>query len=297
MAGSEAEAVREARAQGIRPGALSALLEELVQAPGGASSQWDRALRPGAVIGRFELVRELGRGGFGVVYEARDRELGRAVAFKAIVGGERPDVGEERLLAEADAAARLSHPNIVTLYDAGRSEHGPFLVLELLRGRTLAARLTAGRLGVRETLRVAVAVARGIAHAHARGVVHRDLTPGNVFLCDDGQVKVLDLGMAHAFGRRKIRGGTPAYVAPEGWRGAPEDERSDVYGLGVVLYECLTGELPHAADEGRSAAGRPAPALEVAAAPALGDLVARMVAPDPVDRPRDGAEVLAALLA
>jgi eukaryotic-like serine/threonine-protein kinase len=298
VAASEAEAIREARAQGIRPGALSALLEELVQAPGGsAPSAWERALRPGAVVGRFELVRELGRGGFGVVYEARDRELGRAVAFKAIVEGERPHVREERLLAEADAAARLSHPNIVTLYDAGRSEHGPFLVLELLRGRTLAARLAAGRLGLRETLRVAVAVARGVAHAHAHGVVHRDLTPGNVFLCDDGQVKVLDLGMAHAFGRRKLRGGTPAYVAPEAWRGAPEDERSDVYGLGAVLYECLTGELPHAADRGRTDAGRPAPALDVPGAPALGDLVGRMLAPDPVDRPRDGAEVLAALLA
>jgi serine/threonine protein kinase len=168
---------------GIRPGALSELIQELVRSPvdqPGAS--WERVLRSGQVFGRYELVREIGRGGFGVVWEALDRELGREVAFKAVGPGGSPDLREERLLREAESAARLSHPNIVTLLDVGRSEQGPYLVLELLRGETLAARLHQGPLTVREALRIALEVAKGLAHAHEQGVVHRDLTPGNVFL-------------------------------------------------------------------------------------------------------------------
>ncbi len=278
------------------PGALSALLKELVGTPSASGSAWESALRPGAVVGRFELVRELGRGGFGVVYEARDTLLGRSVAFKAVKAGRDPASSEERLLREAEAAARLAHPNIVTLHDVGSTEYGPYLVLELLRGRTLAQRLEQGPLTVREALRVAVEVAKGLAHAHGQGVIHRDLTPGNVFLCDDGQVKVLDLGMAHAFRRRKLDGGTPAYMAPEQWRGAPEDERTDVFALGVVLYRMLSGQLPV---EGEGDAWLDAkhalPTIEVADLPALGPLVARMLSRDPVDRPRDAGEVLAAL--
>ena len=159
---------------------------------------------------------------------------------------------EERLLCEAETAARLSHPNIVTLFDAGRAPQGPYLVMELLRGCTLARRPDPGPLPLREALRIAIEVAKGLAHAHAHGVVHRDLTPGNIFLCEDGQVKVLDLGLAHAFGHRKIDGGTPSYMAPEQRRGAPEDERTDVFAMGVILVEMLTGELPFPADGGKS---------------------------------------------
>ncbi len=286
------------RAERPRPGALSALLEELVGTSGAASgSAWESALRPGAVIGRFELVRELGRGGFGVVYEARDKVLGRSVAFKAVRAGHHA-ASEDRLLREAEAAARLAHPNIVTLHDVGRSEHGPYLVLELLRGRTLAQRLEQGSLTLREALRIVVEVARGLAYAHGQGVIHRDLTPGNIFLCDDGQVKVLDLGMAHAFGRRKIEGGTPSYMAPEQWRGAPEDERTDVFALGVVLYRMLSGELPFEVEGDRGLVPKhAAPPIEVPDMPAAGDLVARMLSLDPVDRPRDAGEVLDALTA
>ncbi|HSB20177.1 MAG TPA: protein kinase [Anaeromyxobacteraceae bacterium] len=258
---------------------------------------WEKWLRPGAVVGRFELVREIGRGGFGVVWEARDRELGRAVAFKAVRAAGPAGRREERLLQEAELAARLSHPNIVTLHDVGRSEHGPYLVLELLRGRTLADALARGALPPREAIRVGVEVAGALAHAHARGVVHRDLKPGNVFLQDQGPAKVLDFGLAHAFGRRKEDGGTPDYMAPEQCRGAPEDERTDVFALGVILYRSLTGELPFA--DGGSAARRfraPA-AVEVPGAPGLGPLLARMLARDPVQRPRDGGEVLEALAA
>ena len=282
-----------ARGAGPPPGAVTALLEELALTPRhNAGSAWEAALSPGAVIGRFELVREIGRGGFGTVWEARDRELQRTVAFKALRVGARPELTEERLRAEAEAAARLAHPNIVTLHDVGRTAQGPYLVLELLRGRTLASRLADGPLPALEAVRVAAAVASGLAHAHAHGVVHRDLTPGNVFLCDDGQVKVLDLGMAHAFGRRKLDGGTAAYMAPEQARGAPEDERTDVFSLGVLLFQMLAGEMPF--PEG-AAPGRRAPALEVAVAPGLGPLVDRMLSLDPVDRPRNASAVLPTL--
>ena len=284
-------------ADGIRPGALSEVLQEVGRQPDPAQGMgWPTALEPGAVIGRFELLREVGQGGFGVVYEARDRELGRLVAFKAVRPGPRRAVREERLLCEAETAARLSHPNIVTLFDAGRAPQGPYLVMELLRGCTLACRPHPGPVLVREALRIAIEVAKGLAHAHAHGVVHRDLTPGNIFLCEDGQVKVLDLGLAHAFGHRKIDGGTPSYMAPEQRRGAPEDERTDVFAMGVILVEMLTGELPFPADGGKSLPeSATAPGVDVPGHPAFSQLVAQMLSIDPVHRPRDAVEVLAAL--
>ena len=289
----------EATEPGAVAGSLSAVLQELARVPeADLGAAWDVWLRPGAVVGRFELVREIGRGGFGVVYEARDRELGRSVAFKAIRAGTRVTLREERLLREAEAAARLSHPNIVTLFDVGRSEHGPYLVLELLRGQTLAEMLEQGPVPEREALRIGAEVAKGLAHAHSQGVAHRDLKPANVFLCEDGQVKVLDFGLAHAFGQRRVDGGTPAYMAPEQWKGAPEDERTDVFALGVLLYRMLAGSLPFPDVLEKAATGpRPAPVLEVPDVPALGHLVGRMLAKDPVQRPRDGSEVLAALSA
>jgi eukaryotic-like serine/threonine-protein kinase len=125
--------------------------------------------------------------------------------------------------------------------------------------------------------------------------VHRDLTPGNVFLCDDGQVKLLDLGMAHMFGRRKLEGGTPAYMAPEQWSGAPEDERTDVFALGVVLYRMLSGELPYSEREGRAARSSPPPPLRIPEEPGLGEYLARMLETDAVRRPRDAGVVLVAL--
>jgi tetratricopeptide (TPR) repeat protein len=267
----------------------------LARAPdAGLGAAWDAWLRPGAVVGRFELVREVGRGGFGVVYEAKDRDLGRSVAFKAVHAGGRTALREERLLREAEAAARLSHPNIVTLHDLGRCEQGPYLVMEMLRGETLEQRLEQGPLPLREAVRIGVEVAKGLAHAHAQGVFHRDLKPGNVFLCEGGQVKVLDFGLAHAFGRRRAEGGTPAYMAPEQWRGAPEDERTDVFALGVILFQMLARELPF--QDGKAIQGaKPAPALDVPKEPALGELIARMLSKDPTRRPRDAGEVLSAL--
>lgn len=278
------------------PTRLSALIREVAGIPEAAlpaAPTWDQVLRPGAVVGRFELLRELGRGGFGVVYEAKDRDDDRLVAFKAVLPGRRVDEAFESLQREAEALARLAHPNIVALYDAGRGEHGPWLSMELLRGQTLSQRLALGPVPLLEAVRIAAEVARGLAHAHAHGVVHRDLSPRNVYLCHDGQVKLLDMGLAHVFGRRRVAGGTPNYVAPEQWRGAPEDERTDVFSLGVMLYRMLAGEYP--SPEGGGTRQQPVALVEVPGAPALGPLVRRMLARDPVERPRDAGAVQEAL--
>jgi hypothetical protein len=276
----------------VIPGAITALLREAFRSPRPPEAGLS-GLRPGMVVGRFELVRKLGRGGFGVVFEAIDRTLGRAVAFKAVRMAGDVDVNAEMLLREAEAAAQLSHPNIVVLHDLGQCEQGPYLVMELLRGRTLVQRIEEGPIPLAEALHLSLEMAKGVAHAHARHVVHRDLKPGNVFLCEDGQVKVLDFGMARMFGRPKVEGGTVAYMAPEQRRGEPEDERTDVFALGVMLHEMLVGVRP---PEAQVSAGS-ADALATAGAGKLSPLVARMLSPDPGERPRDGGEVLAALKA
>ena len=292
--GENVEDRREAQGV-VRAGELSALLKELAGLPLPGPMDWQAGLEAGAVVGRFELVRELGQGGFGVVWEAKDRQLGRRVAFKAVRAGGRRDIREERLLREAEAAARLSHPNIVTLHDVGRTEQGPYLVLELLEGETLSRRLQRdhGRLPAREALRIGIEIAKGVAHAHEHGVVHRDLKPANVYLCEDGRVKVLDFGMAHAFGHRHVHGGTPGYMAPEQLEAGPEDERTDVFAMGAMLFEMLAGRLPYPPRTGRPAPPtQEDPDLAAAAAPALREAVGKMLEQDPVRRPRDGKEVL-----
>ncbi len=267
-------------------GTLTGLLREVMASGEAPESPWEAVLQPGARIGRFELIREIGRGGFGSVWEARDSELKRRVAFKAIRSSS-PATADERALAEAETAAHLSHANIVTLFDVGRCAQGPYLVMELLQGEPLSRRLAREAIGPREALRIATEIARGLAHAHARGVVHRDLTPGNVFLCDGGEVKLLDLGIAQVLGRTGPGGGTPGYMSPERVRGQPEDARSDLYSLGVIVQRMHSGNGP-----GRKRGAR---LPEVPGLPGLPALVARLLTEDPGGRPASGAEVLAAL--
>jgi hypothetical protein len=159
-------------ATGVKPGALTALLEEVAATPEQREAE-PAPLAQGTVIGRFEVLRELGRGGFGVVYEARDRDLGRQVALKIVRPG-RATLEEGKVTREAEAIARLAHANLVTLHDVGRSEHGPYLVFELLRGKTLEERIEDGPLPLQEAVHIATEVARGLAHSHAEGVIHRE---------------------------------------------------------------------------------------------------------------------------
>jgi tRNA A-37 threonylcarbamoyl transferase component Bud32/tetratricopeptide (TPR) repeat protein len=274
---------------------LSALLAEIAAAPDRPPPvDWERRLGPGARVGRFDLVRELGRGGFSIVYEALDTELGRRVAFKALRPSERMrDPSRDDLLRrEAEAVAQLQHPGIVTLHDVGKCEAGPYLILELLRGETLAARLSRGRLSSREAIRVALSVAEALGHAHAHAVLHRDLKPANVFLTSDGAVKMLDFGLARVLGRGGPRySGTPQYMAPEQRCGGPEDARTDLFALGVLLAEMLTRP------SSRRCAGREdVLTVDARDLPFIcRAMVVRLADPDAARRPRDAAEAAAAL--
>ncbi len=285
--------------QGSGPGALSRLLDELARAPqAGPEAVWGKGLRPGEVLDRFEILRELGRGGFGAVYEALDRDLGRKVALKTLrPGRSRDEWADEQLRREAQAAASLSHPGIVTLHEACTCDRGPYLVMELLRGETLEARLSRGPLPPGEAVEVGLQVARALAHVHGHGLVHRDLKPGNVFLGEDGRVKLLDLGLAHLLGRKSSTGGTPAYVAPEQWRGEEVDGRADVFALGAVLFEMVSGRRAFEVKDERSTALDPGPALALGGKVprGLARLVARCLSKEPAGRPTAGAAAEALL--
>ncbi len=294
------------------PEGRSALLQEIVRAASGGPRGPPRALpdarrdvqsaKPlsaGDVVGRFEMLRELGSGGFGVVFEARDRELGRNVAFKTVRPGVRTGQLDAMLLKEAEAAAHLQHENIVSIFDYGQSDHGPYLVLELLRGETLGARLARGPMSVAEAVHVAAQIARALAHAHAAGLLHRDLKPGNVFLAESGRTKVMDLGLASFLGHPVSLSGTPAYMAPEQWRGEAQDGRTDVFALGVTLYEMLEGRRPYDVRDERSTALDPGPEPRLRAPqapPPLKRLVERCIAKDAERRPAGARAVLEELL-
>ena len=259
------------------PGPLSRLLQELAEASGDdALEAWTNELAPGDRVGRFEIRQEVGRGGFGAVYEALDTQLNRVVAVKTLrFSRERRDLSSEWLKREAEAVARLDHPCIVTLFDVGTSDAGPYLVMELLRGRTLAQRIAEGPVPQVEALRIAGEMAKGLAHAHQRGVLHRDLKPANVFLCEDGRVKLLDFGLAHLLGSPEAKGaGTPAYMPPEQARGDDIDARADVYAAAMVLREMLTGR--------REPGGEPLVPKALAAA------LERALSSNREARPRDG---------
>ena len=300
-------------------GDLSKLLAEVAKVPeDDLASSWREPLKAGDKVGRYEIRGEIGRGGFGAVYEAFDTELGRTVALKALKPGRnRHQLSEEWIRKEAEAVAKLDHPAIVTIHDVGTCPAGAYLVMELLRGETLAKRIEKGPLPVDDALRIAEQMAEGLAHAHSRGVLHRDLKPANVFVCEDGRVKLLDFGLAHLLGTDGSSGaGTPAYMAPEQAAGATVDERADVYAAGMVLGEMLTGKRPvertpspapagaAVAETGRSScgsrrAGCRLPRFEFTELGGVPRPVAKVLdaslSEDPAKRPKDGGAWLAKL--
>ncbi|MGA8891943.1 MAG: serine/threonine-protein kinase [Anaeromyxobacteraceae bacterium] len=225
-------------------GDLSRLLEDLAHIPRiPIPDHHLEGLAPGTTVGRFVVHGEIGRGGFGVVYAARDPELGREVALKLLRPGISAVRGEaEWIKAEAEAVARLNHPAIVTIFEAGRSEHGAYLVFELLKGEGLDARMARDAMTGDEVIQIASAITAALDQAHAAGVLHRDLKPVNVFLSEGGGVKVLDFGISQLFDRAATPGsGTPGYMAPEQRDGRTEDARTDLYALGVLLGAMLGG--------------------------------------------------------
>jgi serine/threonine protein kinase len=214
----------------------------------------ERAGAATLLAGRYELGSLLGQGGMGTVRDATDRRLGRRVAVKIL----RADLAEQttarrRFETEAHAAARLTHPNVVMVFDSGEDDGIPFLVMERLPGQTLADELAAGPLSLERVGEVARGILAALAAAHAAGIIHRDIKPGNVLLTEDGHVKVSDFGIAKTVDdvdqtQTAELVATPGYLAPERLAGEPASQRSDLYSVAVLLYETLSGRRPFEGD-------------------------------------------------
>ena len=205
--------------------------------------------------GPYRIVAEIGRGGMGVVYKAEDPRLARFVALKFVAPHHAlgPQEATRRLLAEARAASALDHPNICTIHDVGETGDGRlFFAMAFYQGRTLAKSMDEGTLSIEQAVAVVTQVARGLAHAHQIGVVHRDIKPSNVLVTDDGEAKILDFGLARSelsdLTRPGMRLGTLAYMSPEQARGHELDHRTDIWSLGVLFHELLTGRHPLATE-------------------------------------------------
>ncbi|MGE0456217.1 MAG: serine/threonine-protein kinase [Vicinamibacteria bacterium] len=201
-------------------------------------------------IGRFVVISRIGRGGMGMVYRGLDEALDRELAIKTLTGeGLAEEENRQRFEIEAKAAAKLQHPNIVTVYELGEDRGVPFIAMELLPGSDLETLLRAeGELALHEKLDIVIQVCRGLAFAHDHRIVHRDIKPSNIRLLDDGTVKIMDFGIAKLGATNVTRAGmmvgTMNYMSPEQIRGLPLDGRSDVFSLGVILYQLLAGRRP-----------------------------------------------------
>jgi len=272
----------------------------------------DDSLPP--TIGGYTIVQLIGRGGMGRVYLARDEQLRRDVAIKVLHPSKARDpAATRRFLREGRAAAAVDHPHVMTIHQVGDEQGLPYIVMQLLVGRTLKeARQAEGPLPLPEVLRIGREIAEGLAAAHRQGLVHRDIKPDNVFLQEPhGQVRIIDFGLARTGSDDgldvTVDGsivGTPAYMSPERVEGGTLDAKSDLFGLGVILYELLAGRLPF---EGTSlvsmlaAIARGMPADLGTVAPDVPEpvarLVMRLIAHDKAARPADAATVAAELTA
>lgn len=200
---------------------------------------------------RYDVLELLGSGGMGNVYRATDALLHREVALKVLT--EQSDVIRHRFLFEARSLARLNHPGIVTIYDAGESEGIPYIVMELASGPTLKDAIAAG-MTVGSAVRATIRLLDALHYAHKRDVLHRDVKPSNIVVRDDGSVKIMDFGLSRRISDLSAGTqageivGTISYLPPERFLGKPSDARSDLYSLGIILYEALTGVLPFRSD-------------------------------------------------
>ena len=272
----------------------------------------------GTTVTHYRIVSKLGEGGMGVVYEAEDLTLGRRVALKFCSSGRDDTALRANLLKEARAASSLSHANIAHIYEFVENPGGdPFIAMELVSGASLRSILGERRLTVEETLKVATGVASALSEAHRQGVIHRDIKPANIQITSAGEVKVLDFGIARTASARgaaetgsvatlTLEGfsGTPLYMSPEQASGELLDARSDLFSLGVVLYECLAGKAPFAADTVTSVLARlltwepPQPSRLNPQSPVhLDRIILKLLAKDPRERYASADELLADLRA
>ena len=212
-------------------------------------------LSPGATLGPYAIRAELGHGGMGVVYTAHDPRLKRQVAIKLLTADlTRDETAKQRFLQEAQAASALDHPNICTIYEINETDDGQlYLVMAYYEGETLKQRIERGPLALDDAIEIAMQVGHGLAEAHGAGIVHRDIKPANLLIAKGGVVKILDFGLAKLAGAEGVTQtgttvGTVAYMSPEQARGQEVDHRTDIWSLGVVLYEILTGQQPFQGD-------------------------------------------------
>ncbi|MSO21609.1 MAG: PEGA domain-containing protein [Acidobacteria bacterium] len=206
-------------------------------------------------IGRYIIEGELGRGAMGQVYRAHDPNIGRRLAIKTIPFDSGNPEMRGRFQREAQAAGRLAHPNIVTIFDAGEEQGVLYIAMELVEGQSLSEVLASGPVNFAQAISIGQQIAAGLAHAHGQGIVHRDIKPANIMIAAGvagSVVKIMDFGVARlassGFTATGQMLGTPAYLPPEVIRGEPADSRSDIFSLGIVLYECLTGVRPFNGD-------------------------------------------------
>jgi len=266
----------------------------------------------GRSIGRYEIVELLGAGGMGEVYRAHDTVLDRHVALKVLFPAYPADTGAvTHLVREAQSAARLSHPNICTVHEVGSFEGRPFLAMEYVEGQTLAQKLRDGAFPARRVLDYGIQIARALAHAHERQILHKDLKSANVIVTSDEQIKVVDFGIARRMGpagieqvtlgasqTSRVLAGTPAYMAPEVLRGEAADVRSDVWALGVLLYEMASGTHPFSgvtAFEVIASIMAGPPTLRTSMPPGLRTVVQRCLTVDRAERYQRLADVALAL--
>jgi tetratricopeptide (TPR) repeat protein/predicted Ser/Thr protein kinase len=251
----------------------------------------------GKTVSHYKIRRELGSGGMGVVYEAEDTKLRRTVALKFITlqGIEGPEE-KARFTHEAQAAASLSHPNICTVHEIDEADGRLFMAMEYVEGESLKERIARGPLKIDEALDIAVQIAQGLDAAHAKGIIHRDVKPGNIMVEASGLVKIMDFGLAKLSGRSRLTRtgttlGTVAYMSPEQARGAEADRRSDIWSLGAVLYEMVTGRTPFRGDYEQAVlysimneAPEPMTAVRVGVPMELERIVGKALAKDPAER-------------
>ncbi|MGB2957630.1 MAG: serine/threonine-protein kinase, partial [Bacteroidota bacterium] len=209
----------------------------------------------GKTVSHYTILEQMGSGGMGVVYRAEDQKLKRTVALKFLPPElTRDSEARERFVHEAQAASALDHPNICTIYEIDQTDDGQmFIAMTAYKGETLKEKLDRGPLKLQQALDVAVQMAQGLNKAHEQGIVHRDIKPANVMVTEDGVVKILDFGLAKLGGRTFVTKegttlGTAAYMSPEQSRGEDVDQRTDIWSVGVVLYQMVTGQPPFKGD-------------------------------------------------
>ena len=207
--------------------------------------------------GRYAILKKLGEGGKGVVFKARDTALNRVVAIKMLKSAVLDEEAHSRFIREAQAVARLNHPNIVSIHDIGKENEKQFFVLEFVDGMSLREFMKTypeGKCDIQTVLRICIDICNALQYAHSQGVLHRDIKPENILITEEGTAKLMDFGLAKMLGQPSITQegivvGTVAYVAPEIALGKGADARSDLYSFGAVLYEMVTGKPPFSGED------------------------------------------------